>query len=441
MARRMERVGRGGRVDDARSRRGMGQRFAVPACLGLAGAAGMLAGHGWSLSVVACAAGALALAGAVAGWALAQLPGAWVGGASRRAPTADGNGGDLGSLEADALLFAAGASPQFWRKVILVWSRQITSAKAQMEAAVQELTTRFLGIVEKLDQALAASSPASMGRQSPGQAAAGSGAPGPDGGAGLGAVFSRSEAELGNVTASLKASTTSQAAMLTKVQELSSWTQELDKMAEDVQRISGQTRLLSLNATIEATRAGAFGRGFAVVAAEVRELSTLSSATGERIAEKVAAISAAIVGACQSAELAVRREGSSAAASEATIDTVLTSFKEVTDGLTESAGALRSSSAGIKAEVAEAIVLLQFQDRVSQIMTHLHDNIDRCLAHLEASPTSSSDDPAGLIADHARDADRLLSELQASYTTDEERAQHLGQSSTSSKPSRDVTFF
>jgi methyl-accepting chemotaxis protein len=227
--------------------------------------------------------------------------------------------------------------------------------------------------------------------------------------------------------------------MLTKVQELSSWTQELDKMAEDVQRISGQTRLLSLNATIEATRAGEFGRGFAVVAAEVRELSTLSSATGERIAEKVAAISAAIVGACKSAELAVRREGSSAAASEATIDAVLTSFKEVTDGLTESTGVLRSSSAGIKAEVAEAIVQLQFQDRVSQIMTHVHDNIDRCFAHLEATPTSS-DDPAGLIADHARDADRLLAELQASYTTDEERAQHFGQSS-SSKPSRDVTFF
>jgi methyl-accepting chemotaxis protein len=178
--------------------------------VGLAGAAGMLVSHGWSLSVVACAGGALALAGAVAGWALAQGAGAGEGGASRRATAAGADGGDLGSLEADALMLAAGTSPEFWRKVILVWSRQITSAKAQMEAAVQELTTRFLGIVEKLDLALGASNPAGQGRESsPGQAAAGSGAPGSDGAEGLGAVFSRSEAELGNVTASLKASTTS----------------------------------------------------------------------------------------------------------------------------------------------------------------------------------------------------------------------------------------
>jgi hypothetical protein len=45
-----------------------------------------------------------------------------------------------------------------------------------------------------------------------------------------------------------------------------------------------------------------------------------------------------------------------------------------------------------------------------------------------------------VVATHARDAEQLLAELEASYTTEEEQALHTGGSS-SRKPSRDVTFF
>ncbi len=54
---------------------------------------------------------------------------------------------------------------------------------------------------------------------------------------------------------------------------------EVNQMAEDVLSISGQTNLLSLNASIEAARAGEAGRGFSVVANEIKTLADASSNT------------------------------------------------------------------------------------------------------------------------------------------------------------------
>lgn len=60
---------------------------------------------------------------------------------------------------------------------------------------------------------------------------------------------------------------------------------EISKITNTIKNISGQTKLLSLNASIEAARAGEFGQGFMVVAQEIQNLAYNSAQSAIEVEE------------------------------------------------------------------------------------------------------------------------------------------------------------
>jgi methyl-accepting chemotaxis protein len=295
---------------------------------------------------------------------------------------------------------------QLGGELLPVWQRQIESARVQTEDAVVALSAQFGGMAEDLDAATRV-----VGDVSTDQ----------------GELFSHSAAQLDGIVSSLKSALADKQSLLDHIQHLSTFIDDLNKMAGDVAAVAGQTNLLALNAAIEAARAGDQGRGFAVVANEVRELSHRSGEAGRHIGVKVAAISEAIASTYEAA-LAASERDQSVAIAEAAIADVLGAFRSATDEMAGTSQTLQACSHQIQGAVSHALMELQFQDRTSQMLSHVRDNIDMATAVLQQARQSGT----------APDIAVLIAAIESSYAMAEERAQHAGSTADQSDA---ITFF
>lgn len=218
------------------------------------------------------------------------------------------------------------------------------------------------------------------------------------------------EMRLGNVQLTLTRLVAMRLKLQQEISDLSSFTEKLETMARDVGSISEQTNLLALNAAIEAARAGESGRGFAVVADEVRSLANRSGDIAHDIISTVTEVNGQFHSMSKRFAADSEVEGKLIMEAGEQTQQVLAEFREARSQRDEASQMMEVHSADIKADVETALIAIQFQDRVSQILDHVRLNLRELCEQIET---------------HEKlDIEAFLEKMSSEYTTTSEREAH-----------------
>ena len=296
------------------------------------------------------------------------------------------------------------------------WAKHVEIARLQTENAGNQLTQGFCAILgqlhEMLDSRHSKTTDDVLG------------------------VIAEARAELTQMLEHLAEAFAAQKPMFEQFEGLTGVNEDLKRMAEGVADIAKQTNLLALNAAIEAARAGEAGRGFAVVADEVRKLSNQSGLLGQEIQQKVDAVSQATQGALSTAGHLSTQNASLMSDSRQTIQHVLERFSDAVRHLGDDAGRMTDGSQAVRGHVEEVMVHLQFQDRVSQILSAICKGVDALLARLWIE----EEHIAGGGVPEPLDVPDWVAEIERTYTTIEQY-DHDHPAAKGTVAASDVTFF
>lgn len=304
------------------------------------------------------------------------------------------------------------------QKVLPIWSNQVEMARVHTEESIAELAQRFDALSKRLDAAVITSQNTVGGDQDSNS---------------IVELLQDSQLELGSITRALGASLEEKEKLLRAIEDLSGFTEHLGKMALEVSSIASQTNLLALNAAIQAARAGDAGRGFSVVADEVRKLSRSSGDVGKKITQTIESVSEAIEDTLTVSRKFAQQDEETLGNAELIIASVLRRFSRAASALSDSEDLLRTENNAINHEISEVFVALQFQDRVSQILALVCDDLNKLEQHLNDLKRE------GALC--TVDVEQWLEELAKTYTMEEQLAAHEGAKTEIKTNQPSITFF
>ena len=157
---------------------------------------------------------------------------------------------------------------------------------------------------------------------------------------------------------------------------ITSQMRQVKGMLGEIEGISKQTNLLALNAAIEAARAGEAGRGFAVVADEVRDLSGRTNHFSQQIRGLLGNMEASI----QATEGAINQMAAQdmtfALTSKDGVEQAMAGIEAMNTRTGAIVVELNQIAVQVESSVSQAIVSLQFQDMITQLLGHVVRRLD-----------------------------------------------------------------
>lgn len=163
---------------------------------------------------------------------------------------------------------------------------------------------------------------------------------------------------------------------------------QINELAKAIQDIADQTNLLSLNASIEAARAGKEGKGFGVVADEIASLAAQSTQTGADIAAIVDDVNSSVetLKDCLMDALNFLEHK------------VINDYNDFMESSDEYSGATRSIEEFMNQANEEVMELKRFIDEIAGTMSEVNSNISDCTIGI-SDIAQKTTDVVGLTAE------------------------------------------
>jgi methyl-accepting chemotaxis protein WspA len=208
---------------------------------------------------------------------------------------------------------------------------------------------------------------------------------------------------------------TASTAIAEKLADINAKVTNITSVVTTINKVADQTNLLSLNAAIEAAKAGEFGQGFAVVAREIRRLADQTAIATldieQMVKEMQSSVSSGVMGMekfAQEVQSAVREVNDISGQIARIIEQVQglgPRFESVNEGMeSQSVGARQITEAMIQLSEAtrntaetqrDAVRAIELLDQAARV---LHREVSRFNVN---TPTSSSSMPQDLIGELA----------------------------------------
>jgi len=215
-----------------------------------------------------------------------------------------------------------------------------------------------------------------------------------------------------------------------ELQKLSGHMSGLSSTATELRGLSGQINRLALSAENEAALAGEQGRGFAVVAGDAHKLADDLLKIDRRLHNEVDDMIAVVTSTLKISENSVQVDDSVLSQAETNIDRILSHLSQVLTYYRDDACALRNNAEQIRGEINNVLVALQFQDRVSQILTQVENNLLNLQKTIEKIQQQGSSRDGNMLR-----VDEAVEHIEENYKSVGSRPDHVPDSSD------ELTFF